>query len=182
MSVDVRTLIERVRSGDEDAFADLCEMYSVMLNSVSVSFARLGEEYGDIFDDLRQDASMALYRAALSYRLDQSAVTFGLYAKICVRNAMRSQLRKLRSRRRSAARERARAQESPEQTVITDETRRMYHELIDEVLSPFEAQVLIMTMDGLRPRKIAKELGSNAKSVSNALFRARTKLKEARGL
>ncbi len=120
---------------------------------------------------------MALYRAAMSYDLEQSDVTFGLFAKTCIRNALISQLRKLGARARGVAREAEIAESSAEQAVVTEETRRLYMRRIEGVLSPFEARVIMMTVEGQRPRQIAESLGTSAKAVSNALFRARTKLR-----
>ena len=177
MSDDVRKLIGRVRAGDDDAFTKLCTDYSRLLGASASLYARQGEEYGALEDDFRQEASMALYRAALSYDLDQSEVTFGLYAKRCIRNALISQLRKLGARSRRVSKQAVVTEESAEQTVITEEMRRMYMKRIEGTLSPFEARVLKMAMDGQRPRMIARELKTSAKSVSNALFRARAKLR-----
>ena len=177
MSEDVNALVARVKSGDDDAFAELCSRYSKLVASSAARYSGCGTEYGASDDDFRQEASMALYRAAKSYDDTQSAVTFGLYAKTCIRNALVSQLRKLRTRARGADRRSAQAEISAEQTVMTEETRRLYMKRIDGVLSPFEARVLMMTMEGHRPRHIARELGSSAKAVSNALFRARVKLR-----
>ena len=178
MPGDARELIARIRDGDDDAFTELCSAYASLLDSSSAFYARQGAEYGTLADDFRQEASMALYRAAMSYDLTQNEVTFGLYAKRCVRNALVSQLRKLRSRARSAAKAAERTADSAEQTVITEEMRRLYMERIDGVLSPFEARVMIMAMEGERPRHIAVSLKTSARSVSNALFRARKKLRE----
>ena len=47
-------------------------------------------------EDLRQSALLAFYRAALNYDVAQSEVEFGLFAKICVENALISHLRRLR--------------------------------------------------------------------------------------
>lgn len=178
MSADVRELIERIRNGDDDAFTELSSDYKTLIGSSAANYARRGAEYGALEEDFRQEASMALYRAALRYDLDQSGVTFGLYAKTCIRNALISQLRKLGARSRKVAREAARVEDSAEQAVITEEMRAMYMRRIEGVLSPFEGEALMMAMEGHRPRAIARSLGSSAKAVSNALYRARTKLRD----
>jgi RNA polymerase sporulation-specific sigma factor len=181
MPGDVRELIGRIKEGDEDSFAELCSDYSKLLDSSSAFYASRGAEYGALADDFRQEASMALYRAAMSYDLEQSAVTFGLYAKTCIRNALISQLRKYGARARGVAKESAISEDNAEQTVITEEMRRMYMRRIDGILSDFEAKVLMMTIEGQRPRQIAKSMHTDAKAVSNALFRARTKLRDNTG-
>ena len=45
------------------------------------------------------------------------------------------------------------------------------------VLSPFEHSVLDLTLDGASSAEIAQTLGCTAKAVSNALTRARRKLR-----
>ena len=50
--------------------------------------------------------------------------------------------------------------------------------MLSGVLSEYEYKMLMLYADGKTPRRIAQETGQSAKSVSNALFRARTKLKE----
>lgn len=178
MPGDARELVRRVKAGDDDAFTELCADYTNLLDSSAAFYAQRGDRYGALYDDFRQEASMALYRAAKAYDLSQSEVTFGLYAKMCIRNALISQLRKLGARARSAAREGAKAESSAEQTVITEEMRRMYMRRIDGVLSPFEAKAMMMSIEGQKPRQIARSLKTSARSVSNALFRARSKLRE----
>ena len=177
MAADVRELIGRIRDGDDDAFTRLCGDYEKLISSSARFYAQRGAEYGALEDDFRQEASLALYRAALSYDLDQSEVTFGLYAKRCIRNALISQLRRLGARARSVAREAQRAEDSAEQAVITEEMRQLYMRRIEGVLSPFESEALMLSMEGHRPRQIARRLNTSAKAVSNALFRARTKLR-----
>ena len=178
MAADVRELIARIRDGDDDAFTELCSDYKSLIASSASFYAKRGAEYGALEDDFRQEASMALYRAALSYDLTQDGVTFGLYAKRCIRNALVSQLRRHGARARSVARQAERAADSAEQAVITEEMRRLYMRRIEGLLSPFEGEVLMLSMEGRRPRHIARSLNTSAKAVSNALFRARTKLRE----
>ena len=178
MAADVRELIVRIRDGDDDAFTELCSDYAKLIASSARSYSQRGEQYGALEDDFRQEASMALYRAALRYDLGQSEVTFGLYAKTCIRNALISQLRKLGAKSRREAKEAERSADSAEQAVITEEMRLMYMRRIEGVLSPCEGEALMMSMEGHRPRDIASSLNTSAKAVSNALFRARTKLRD----
>ena len=93
---EVQNLILRLRGGDQAAFNDLLTLYEPL---VQAEVARHGEALGDFDrDDLRQVALLALYRAALSFDLTQEEVVFGLYAKVCVSNALATQLRAIRRR------------------------------------------------------------------------------------
>ena len=91
--------IELIQSGDESAFEAIREQYAaLLLSTVSKMMPGLPDAE---FEDLMQEATLALYHAALRFKPDQEKVTFGLYAKICVRNRLISAIRKLR--RASAA-------------------------------------------------------------------------------
>nr|MBQ4318890.1 hypothetical protein [Clostridia bacterium] len=78
------------------ALDELITMYAPMLTQTVAKYAwRLGSG-GDI-DDLRQEAVIALYKAARTYR-EGIGVTFGLYAKVCINNRLKVVLRKLTCR------------------------------------------------------------------------------------
>ena len=104
MDIELNTLISRVKAGDEISFGVLCEKYSALTESTVRRFApSLGIQNGvpqseaaaDI-EELKQDAVMALYKAAQTYDAegDGQKVSFGLYAKICMNNAMITKVRK----------------------------------------------------------------------------------------
>lgn len=175
-------LIAAVKRGDDDAFTRLCARYSALIDSSAEKYARLGREYGELNDDFRQEASVALYRAAMSYDLTQKSVTFGLYAKTCIRNSLISQLRKLGSRPLRSRRSHESVEENVENAVVSEETLRLFVHRVEGVLSPLEAQVLLMSLEGAPPRYISKALGADVKAVYNALFRAREKLREDPGI
>lgn len=124
-------------------------------------------------------AYLALYRAAVTYDTDQTDVTFGLYAKTCIRNALISLLRKFRRAPKLVSDKRTPAALSdPLSGIISDENAEALLKKLSGVLSDYEYKMLMLYADGKTPRRIAQETGQSAKSVSNALFRARTKLKE----
>ena len=94
-----RDTILAAQRGDETAFAALCRIYAPLILSMADRFGSAdGMETVDR-EDLRQEATVAFYRALRSYDADQSSVSFGLYAKICIRNRMISLLRRQRSRK-----------------------------------------------------------------------------------
>lgn len=177
-------LIAAVKRGDDDAFTRLCVRYATLLDSSSARYAQMGREYGELRDDFRQEASVALYRAAMSYDLSQSAVTFGLFAKTCIRNALVSQLRKLGARPQRSRRDAGVSEDGVEyafgveNAVVSEDMHRVFLSRVEGVLSPFEAQVLIMSMEGKPPRCIANDLDATVKTVYNALFRARQKIRK----
>ena len=92
MDYNVSDLIKKVKNGDDVAFEMLAEVYAPVVEKIAGSVLRTVERQslsagGEIGEDLRQEARLALYRAAMSYdpEGDGQSVTFGLYAKICVK-------------------------------------------------------------------------------------------------
>ncbi len=193
-SEQVETLLVRLRAGeDPGAFEGLCVLYNNLLTAMVRRFApSLGirdgvasEVLGIGQEELRQEATIALYRAALSYVPEETGkggdVSFGLYAKICIRNAMISQVRRYRRRLKQAEAlsqkaetEEARKRDGVEMDALAGETLRQ----MQAELSPYENRILPLYMEGKPPRRIAKELGRTEKSVSNGIYRIKAKLRQ----
>ncbi len=182
-SVDVNGLIEKVKRGDDEAFEALSEKYAPLSAAVAASFESTAKDegLGSIKADLLQELSLALYRAAKSYDTAQSTVTFGLYAKRCLFNCAVSYLRKCKS---AAKRERKAKSKLKERGAVSRFPELSEDELFtvlgdaSDVLSPYERRVIGMMANGDAVREIASELGVSAKSVSNAVFRCKTKIKK----
>ena len=187
---EIADLLDLVKQGDESAFAELCEMYKNLtdgavrrfLPSFSTSVTGESDLYGE--DDLRQYAVIALYKAAVTYDSGGTGkkVSFGLYAKICVNNALISQLRKHKSQlRRIEAAKRAELTEKrvsdPFQRIAGAEGAEKLVLKIGEVLSDYEKEIFEYYIDGKSVREIAERLGKDEKSVSNALYRMKVKVR-----
>ena len=84
-------LLEAIVQGDQNAFNRLSEMYAPLIRSMSARFVESLSAQNDAglidVQDLEQEARLALFRAVQSYDRKQRNVSFGLYAKICIRNA-----------------------------------------------------------------------------------------------
>ena len=194
----MRELLAGVRREDEGAFERLAEMYSSLTESAVCRFAPSFGISGDAgsgdnvydLDDLRQYAAMALYRAAAAYRpkAEGKKVSFGLYAKVCVRNAMVSELRRYRREQKkrtvrevSEDVERRRkgciAAEDPLYRIAAEEG---LHEILVRfraALSAYEKEVFEYYIVGKSVTEIAERLGKDEKSVSNALYRMKVKIR-----
>ncbi len=184
-------ILQKIKLGDEDAFAELAEMYAGMTEKAVRRFAPsfgITDSSADSVvgvDDLRQCAVMALYRAASTYRCDEEGreVSFGLYSKICVNNALISELRKHESEKRRNERARSNAKyaekrsEDPLARIVSTEDATEMISQIDSCLSAFEKQVFDSYISGKSVFEIAEGLGKSEKSVSNALYRMKVKIK-----
>ncbi len=179
---EINNLIDLVVSGDSDAFTSLVEMYSPLLKKILSSYTTEEMSKEDV-EDLSQEELIAFYRAVINFDKEQSDVEFGLYAKICITNSMISY-------------KRAAAKKSNESLIgddeinsITDpegevprffemrESERELGEQIERTLSAYENEVWSYYVNGYSAKEIAQKLNSNEKSIDNAIFRIRKKLK-----
>lgn len=169
-------LIIGVKEGNELSFSELCEMFSPLMRSlVTGMFGVSSSEY----DDRLQDAAMALYSAAVSYDMSQEKVTFGLYAKICIRNSLISIKRKeKKSIKKSVSYALAEKKQARETLRVASREKLEENEEMLSQLSSYERTVLLLYLDGHSYREIGDALKKSEKSVDNALYRIRSKLKK----
>ncbi|MBR6708906.1 MAG: sigma-70 family RNA polymerase sigma factor [Clostridia bacterium] len=186
---ELSSLLCAVREGDQHAFSSLYTQYlpliGQLVSRLMPKFARREDA-----EDFRQEAALALYQAALAFRLDQDKVEFGLFAKICIGNRLIDKLRILDRYEKNelfsedgmlagallaAAAEPADA--DPAAQLIDEETTATLIARIDGHLSPYEKRVFRLYLSGYSANEIAQAIGRDEKSVSNAVFRIRRKLK-----
>ena len=177
MDSSIAHMIQRLQAGDESAFDLLREQYAALLHSM-VS-AAMAKESDAEFHDLMQEASLALYNAALKFDLSQEEVTFGLFAKICIRNRLISSLRKLRRQLRK---------NKEVKPIMTPAQRKSVRraqmemgelsDLVDTLFSDFEKSVYRYYIAGYSAAEIARCLGKTDKSIDNAIYRVRRKIKQ----
>ncbi len=196
MEYELNELLGRVKRGDDMAFGILCEMYSVLTESTVKRFApSLGvtngapqNEAAADLDELKQDAIMALYKAARTYDAEGAGknVSFGLYAKICMNNAMITRVRKYK--RALARREKHAGVMRAERQAKRFEADAAWQELClntlseqlrnaVEALSDYERKVFDLYIAGKSTGEIASALHRTEKSVSNACYRVKAKIK-----
>ena len=179
---EISDLIKAVRDGDQAAFEQILLRYKPLLDSSIARFSK-DELSRSHEDDLRQEATIVFYNAILNYDLESDGVEFGLYAKICVNNAIISQLRhlqKIKSEQFSSAFEASVPHSGDElaERVIERESLKRIDSLIRMALSDFEYHVWCLYISGKTASEIAVEVGRSKKSIENAVFRIRKKLRE----
>ena len=187
---ELAVLLEKIRTGtDMTAFEMLCRLYANLLDaavrqfapSMGITAGRSSDLLGIGMEELRQDAAMALYKAACSYSPGEAGkgqdVSFGLYAKICIRNAMITQVRRYNRKKKRLAEQKQKVQkeaDTAETPVLAEETM----DRILRVLSSYEKKILPLYMSGKPPREIAVILGRTEKSVSNGIYRIKCKIRQ----
>ena len=180
---DVDLLVEKVRNGDQATFSELVERYAPLIEALVFKFYD-GDIVGLSKDDMRQEARLRFYNAILTYDAARSDVGFGLYAKICISNALVSQLRlhKKHSAEQPSIDPLEGAldldeAEDPSGKILEEERVRALYSLIRKNLSAYEYRIWNLYMSGLTAKDIGGIVGSDEKSVGNAVYRIRKKLR-----
>ncbi len=177
----INDILSEIKDGNDSRFDELCRLYRPLVERSALSAAERYSGYGAEADDFRQECILALYNAAKSYNTEQTGVTFGLYAKICLRNRIISVGRKLTKRTSSLKSDSTIPDDdvshgtdysasSPEYTV-TDEMLGCF--------SGYEREVWKLYVKGFSYSDMAMKLQKSEKSIDNAVYRVRSKLKKA---
>lgn len=173
-----RALLERHRSGDPAAFAELVEAWQAPIYGY---LARSGVGAAER-DDLFQEVFLRVHRA-IGDGLPPGPTGPWIFA-IAV-NAVRSHFRKVRVRSvvtlgDEAAMATADAGPSPERSLALRETAAWVEEQIARLALDQREALLLCTVHGLELRDAAEALGVPVETVKTRLRRARLALAEAR--
>ena len=170
----IRSLLLRIREGDEGSFEELVAQYTPMVVSV---IRRMGLDRDEVYSD----AMLALYRSSLSYDLDQEQVTFGLYARICVSRRLLDLSRQTKGRDRLDENfdvERISVDSGILTQLEREEERMLLRSSARRLLSEYEYSVFRLWLEGHGTADIARTVSADAKSVENAKARILKKLRD----
>lgn len=178
-------IIGSIRAGDMFAFEQLSQQYRpLLLSVVSATLANGSIAVGSSDrDDLMQEALLALYKAACTYK-EQDKVRFGLYAKVCVRNGVHNAAEKLSRQNCSISgiepvfEDTVDTDATPEECLLASERAEEIHEFMEKELTAYERKVFILHLAQRTYAEIAESVGRDIKSVANAIARVRGKLKK----
>ena len=179
---ETQELLTSVRQGEQASFARLISLYSPLIEAEVAN--RSQDLSREDVEDLRQVALLALYRAALGFDLSKNEVTFGLYAKICIVNALASEIRVLKRHQAELP-----LAEVPDVALVDHPATRLMEQealtatqaRICALLSSFELRVWTLYVAGYRSGEIARQLEKDTHSIENAVYRIRQKLRKAFG-
>ncbi len=177
-------LIRDAKDGSQSAFSDLCEIYRPLIDGCVFRFVSDTMTDQDK-EDLSQEALIKFCSAVCSYDDVYENVKFGLYAKICIENGlvsfMRSHNRKNRIRPISLDADVADdmiCDGDVLQSLVDRERASMLVGQIRRLLSDYENRIWWMYASGMSVSEIAVLLNVDSRSVSNAVYRIRRKLRE----
>ena len=177
-------LLVQAQKGSASAYEELLSKYRPLIESTVHGFVSHDTSRQEA-EDLMEEAKHVFLSAITSYDLTREGVEFGLYAKICLKNGLISELRRQQHRRRLGVVSLAEdtdnitdaAESDPSAQLVEEEDFRQLYRRIREHLSELENRVWWMYVAGAAVADIAKTLGKDERSVHNAIYRIRTKLK-----
>ena len=194
LSLNDEQLLQHVKSGNDAALEHLINKYKNFVCSKAKTYFLVGADKEDII----QEGMIGLFKAIRDFK-DDKLVSFKSFAEICVtrqiitavKNATRQKhipLNSYISLNKPIFEEEGERtlmetidQEhisDPEALFIGKEEMSRIEGKINEVLSPFELEVLYSYLQGLSYQEIAKILEKDAKSVDNALQRIKKKVEK----
>jgi RNA polymerase sporulation-specific sigma factor len=179
------TLLSIAKTGDQAAFDTLLTQYTPLIeHRLQAVRTRRPDILPEDEKDLRQEAHLAFYRALLGYNVEQHDVSFGLYAKICIENALVSALRKIQPSSELLDYDTmvslpAGNEEDPSQRLREQEDYEALCHRIARILSPYENAIWQRYIAGMTASQIAEQLGRDSRSIHNAIYRIRHKLRSS---
>lgn len=191
-SLDDEKLIQLSRSGDEFASDVLIDRYTSTVRYLARPYFLAG---GDA-EDLVQEGMIGLIKAMRSYNTDEKT-SFKTYAATCIKSKLHSALKASLRKKHGPLNqyisieapffdsnpEKVISAESllgiaddPAEYVIGNEALEELSQLLDGILSDFEAKTLSLYLEGRTYQEISKITAKPQKSVDNAVQRIRKKL------
>lgn len=183
-------LIQEIRHQNHDALAELMERY-IPLSAQKAKNSRID---GMDEDDVFQEAMIGLIGAVRAYREDRES-SFRTFANLCMnrRIASAAQIQhslKHRPFQNYISIEQNDSVESeltgvfpqkqdPEHIIIERESMEEKKKQIEDLLSVFEREALMLYIGGFTYEEISQRLESTPKAIDNALQRVRRKLRSA---
>ncbi len=177
------SLIRQAQNGSQGSFEQLLERYAPLIESMTTRFCGEGTSVQDR-EDLRQEAVIAFYRALSRFDVQQTKVQFGLYAKECIHNALVSHLRTVKRHENVVLWDDADCPEDteyidPAVQIAEEESYLQLSRRVREALSAYENRIWRLYLSGRTAKEIAAAMGKDERSVHNAVYRIRRKLRTA---
>ena len=188
-------LVIRAREGEMGITEYLMDKYKNLVRSKASTMYILGADR----EDLIQEGMIGLFKAVRDYDSGRDA-SFYTFAELCISRQMYTALQASGRKKHTPLNSYVsiyqehdeeesggklidalenKKERNPEEIVIDKENVEAIEKIIETDLSPFERQVLELSMTGMGYGEIAKLLGKDGKSTDNALTRVKSKIRKA---
>lgn len=175
---EINSILQRAKNNDDGAVSILTKEFAGVIGGISKSYFI----YGGDSDDLYQIGMIGFYDAIKKYDSTKND-DFIKFAKICIHSNIIDAIKEANRKKHSPLNTavgiegiNAISSIDPEKRFIVREQLLSVYSAIDFKLSDYEKGVLNLYIDGLSYKEIAERIGTNAKSVANAISRIRNKL------
>lgn len=184
-------LVTLIRSNNEEAMEYLIKKYYPLVNKSIRTLYLIGADT----EDLSQEGMIGLFKAIQHYQKESNA-SFYTFAKLCIDrqiySAIKASNRKKHSplnsyisfysRQNEAESElienlEAGRNSNPEHVILDQERTSYIENILDSHLSKMEKEILPLYLSGKSYSDIANELNKTAKSVDNAVWRIKEKVR-----
>lgn len=185
LTISDQELVLSAKDGDEDALNLLIHRYAFFVRMRARAFSKGMLDA----DDLYQEGMIALLSAVRGFR-EEKCGSFKTFVAVCVNNKLRNAVTAHMREKNAPMRGYLSlsdtedeelltdVSEDPAQMVIVGEELALRRKKMDELLSSFERQVLVLYLRAFSYGEMASSLGTTVKSVDNALQRVRRKLQD----
>jgi RNA polymerase sigma-70 factor (ECF subfamily) len=189
VSTEDRTLLTRAAAGDAEALETLMTRYAGRIYRLAYGITRSAadaeEVVQDVFLQVVQKGTGFEGRAALSSWMYRITTNTSLNKRRGKRRELETSLDELLPRfRADGHREGERAflvsdwSETPEQQLLTGESRRILEEAIDRLPDHYRAVLVLKDVEELSNEEVAQVVGDTVAAVKTRLHRARMALRE----
>lgn len=190
--------LESLRGMPDEALVSVCadqpQAFEVLLERYRSDVVRMAAGFASNAadaEDYAQEGMLGLLAAVTAYSQEHAA-GFRTFAAVCIRNRMRNISKKEQTDKRTGgflpdislddpenptAETLADSAETPEEIVLEKEHVSELYAQVADVLSKQEREIFWLSVSGASYDEIASRLQISAKSVDNAIQRARRKLR-----
>lgn len=171
-------IVGLINKGDNSSLHELFHRFSTSIQIKAAKFSSSTD-----FDDFVQEGLIALFSATKVY--NSSLSSFSTFADVCIERAMCSLYRKNFAKKQIPGEniisidefDFLSANTTPESYLIEKEECNQLTKQIKSSLSKLEYNILLAFLSGDSLEQVAKRFSISLKTVNNAMFRARNKIK-----
>ncbi len=169
-----RTLVRRIGAGDRSAEDELAERFRRRVLAMSVARTRDGEAARDLAQEILLSVLQALREGKLRQEDRLSA-----FVHSTARNRINSYLQSLRQRQEQPDLPERPPVESPEESFEQAERAALIRQALGRLRPQDRKILLLILVDGLKPREIARRLGLGPELVRKRKSRALQRIRQA---
>ena len=175
-------LLAAAKGGDQQAFEALLDLYAPLIDSMARQFVNTLSMAFDR-EDLRQEAVLCFFHALMHFDEQKTRMSFGAYAKLCIRNGLISYWRTHKKGEPTIFLEEQDLNHANDpqadlaDKLIEEEAYLALYQTVRAELSDYENRIWWMYLSGRTAKEIAAALKKDEKSVQNAVYRIRRKLR-----